>query len=161
MNEREALERRREALKALPAPSAPADGWTRLQRALRRERRSRWLGRASLMAAAAALAWIVLEPSVGVTTRRAPQNSNLAALMAGSKALEDELGSMPEPEVVNVEDADARAELEDEVAWVDACLHDLGSAAPEAERAALWKIRISLQKSLLKARRPDSALVSL
>jgi hypothetical protein len=157
-----ALRLRRAALKALPrlqrdgARSAPAS------RAARDGRKRRIAVRASLLATAAALALVALWP-----TLRAPPGSRhtgaeaVAALISRSQALEADLRALPDPTVVEVEDADARAEVEDEIAWVDQCLAELSASAPDDEREALWKTRIGLLESLIKLRRPPPVLVRL
>jgi len=160
------LRRRRALLQGLPSLSAPGGTWKKLERrASSSLKRRRSFKSAALAAAACALAvagWAAL-------ARRAPpatlasidDAASIAPLVQRSQALEEELGGLPEPPVVEVEDADARAEFEDGISWVDRCLAELDPAAPAGERAALWKTRINLLQSLLDLRRPPAVLVSL
>jgi hypothetical protein len=156
-----ALQARRAALRALPVRAPPAGTWTRLEAQLGRRRRHRHVARAGLMALAAALAAVVAWPGSRPAAPHAAPEYSLSAWVARSQQLETELKRLEEPAVVEVEAADARAEIEDEIAWVDQCLAEMDSSAPQGERAALWRTRVTLLESLLKVRRPSPALVSL
>jgi len=155
-----AAERRRSALRALPPLPPPASGWSNLQSTLRRTRRRQVAVRSSLLALAAALGAVVLWPLLH-RAPPAPAQPSLSALIARSQALEAELAGLPEPSVVEVVDADTRAEVEDEIEWVDRGLNGLPPDADPSERAGLWKTRIELLEALLEVRRPPAVVVSL
>jgi hypothetical protein len=158
--ERAALRLRRECLKALPPLQPPGRAWTNLQASLSRPRRRERVARGVLVAAAAAVAAVALWHPAREARVAVPQGA-FSEWIERSQALESELVTLEEPSVVEVQDADARAELEDEIAWVDQCIAELDPAAPNEERATLWRTRVSLLESLLQLRRPPPALVSL
>jgi hypothetical protein len=164
--ELEALRRRRARLMGLPALSAPAASWSRLEMERARQAKRRWALRSTLVALAASVAvfalwsvWAVRKEPV----RPVPgaQSPSIAGLIQRSQALEEELKALPEPSVVEVGDADAQAEMEDGICWVDRYLQELDAQATPDERAALWRTRINLLQSLLELRRPPAVLVSL
>jgi hypothetical protein len=149
-----ALRRRRASLQALPAPVRRARVVSR--RALRRR-----VAVGAGVALAASLAAFLLWPSVTPppTPRETP--AYLLSLVSRSQELETDLRGIAEPSVVDVGDADARAEVEDEIAWVDQCITELSPSASDDERASLWKTRIGLLESLIKLRRSPPVLVRL
>jgi hypothetical protein len=149
-----ALRRRRASLKALPMPVRPARVVPR--RALRR----RAVVGAGL-ALAASLAAFLVWPTVTPPPRPKQTPAYLSALINRSQELEGDLRGIAEPSVVDVGDADARAEVEDEIAWVDQCIAELSPSASDDERASLWKTRIGLLESLIKLRRSPPVLVRL
>jgi hypothetical protein len=158
--ERAALRLRRERLRALPPLPPPGRAWPNLQTALARPRRRERVARLALVAAAAAVAALALWHPGRAAHGRAAEGA-LAGWIERSQRLEGELLTLEEPSVVEVQDADARAELEDEIAWVDQCIGELDPAAADEERATLWRTRVSLLESLLQLRRPPPAVVSL
>jgi hypothetical protein len=149
-----ALRLRRASLKALPAPGRRVRVAPRP--ALRR-RVAAGMGVALAAALAAFFAW----PTVSPPPRPREAPAYLVSLIDHSQELEGDLRGIPEPSVVDVGDADARAEVEDEIAWVDQCLAELSPSASDDERASLWKTRIGLLESLIKLRRSPPVLVRL
>jgi hypothetical protein len=149
-----ALRQRRASLQALPAPVRRARPMPR--RAFRRR-----VAASVGLALAAALAAFVLWPRTLVVSKPKQPPAYLLWLIDRSQELESDLRGIPEPSVVDVGDADARAEVEDEIAWVDQCIAELSPSASDDERASLWKTRIGLLESLIKLRRSPPVLVRL
>jgi hypothetical protein len=149
-----ALRQRRASLQALPAPVRRARPMPR------RNLRRRVVASAGLALAATLAAFILWPRTIAVPRPKEPP-VYLLGLINRSQDLESDLRGIPEPSVVDVGDADARAEVEDEIAWVDQCIAELSPSASDDERASLWKTRIGLLESLIKLRRSPPVLVRL
>ncbi len=160
--ERQRLRARRDRLRSLPVLHPRADRWGRVRAAALASRRRR---RTALLTAAMA-ACILLVALLSISTRRLPATferlDETAVLVTRSQALEERLRAVPEPEMLDVGSADAIVELEDEIAFIDQCIADLGESRSSRDALpVLWQARIELLETLLNLRSPALALVSL
>jgi len=144
------LEQVRAQLRALPAFAPPRDRWPVVREAARgqRVRRRIWTG-SSLVAAAA---MVVL--ALAVVRRPAPAAPEDAALqqaMAESATMEQLLRSLhPDRRALTGQTAGVVAELEDQLADVDAALNDTVTWRRDPDQvAALWKQRAGLLSALV------------
>jgi hypothetical protein len=169
----ERLRRVAEQLRALPSLQPERDGWPRLRdriQAEQRRRRSRSVGVAAL-ALAASLVLAVIVPGLmkapaeepAVTTEPGPapvaatrpeEEEEIMDLVAESQDLEEALrGLHPEGRVMDIWEATAVADLEDQIGLVDSRLAGYGrdGLTPE-EEARLWRTRVNLMNELVRTR---------
>ncbi len=152
------------ALKALPAMRPPRDRWPEVRIvAVGARRRRRWIatGWASL-AAAAALAVVVGVRAVA-TRQVAAQPANLDSLVVESQKLEEALRAYdPTSRVLSGRAASTVAQLEDEIALVDAQLTDAQHRnAAQGELLRLWQERVQLMNQLVNVHVTRAAYVGL
>ncbi|MBU6422119.1 MAG: hypothetical protein KGQ62_08560 [Gammaproteobacteria bacterium] len=155
-------------LRALPAFSAPENGWARVTERLEKpagERRAHWLPAAviglvaSLVAAVALVAWhlpLSVSPAATGTYNAAANASQLAQLQAQSRYLESAVQSMnadADPRIVNAGTAATVAALEDRIALVDYSInHSATQPQASAQLTQLWRQRVDLMQSLAAVR---------
>ena len=161
--ELEALYQRVAQLKALPALRPARDRWPAIQsvlRAKRAERRRTWSTWGGL-AAAAALAGILLVPSVGQDGKL---HAELSRVKEQSATLADSLQQYDvEERVLSGRAAAIVADLEDRISVIDGNLSRAGSSAEaqEAELVRLWQERVGLMRELVSARATRARYVGL
>jgi len=148
--ELERLEQVRARLRALPSYAPPRDVWPVVLEATRRERRRRrWSAWSGIAAAAAVLV-------LGVAVMRhskgpSPEDVALQKAMAESAAMEQMFEAMhPDRRTLSGQAASVVADLEDQLAQVDAALNDTVTWRGDPERVAgLWKQRAGLLSALV------------
>ena len=156
------LEQVRARLKALPVLSPPRDVWPVVRHAARRDRARRrmWTG-SSLLAAAAVvvLAFAVMRRPAQVN----PEDAALQQAMAESATMEQLFRSLqPERRALNGQAAGVVAELEDQLAGVDAALNDTITWRRDPEQvAALWKQRAGLLSALVDVHETRASVAGL
>lgn len=148
--ELERLEQVRARLRALPSYAPPRDVWPVVLEAARRERRHRrwwaWTG-VTAVAAVVVLAFAVMRHSKGP----APEDVALQKAMAESAAMEQMFESLhPDRRTLSGQAASVVADLEDQLAQVDAALNDTTAWRSDPDRVAgLWKQRAGLLSALV------------
>lgn len=132
-----------ETLRALPAFEPPADSWSRLQQAMRpRRRRGPVAGLALAASVFVAVGVVRLLPP----DAPAPADSELAALMQRSQALEQRLVQLrPQIVVWDGRYAAATRAIERDIAMLDLQLNHANAAGARA----LWENRVSLLDRLV------------
>jgi hypothetical protein len=156
--ERWALQQRREALRNLPVLQPSEDHWPAIRARILASKRRRALAFAGALAAAV-LAFALFSPSLLRPRAPAVDNSvdEVAQLVRQSQRLEEQLRSLPEPEVLDVGSAETIVQLEDQIALVDECIEALTDSGASEELAVLWETRITLLESLTNLRSPAFA----
>jgi len=160
--ELERLEQVRARLRALPTFTPPRDVWPAVLQGARAERRrsriSAWSG---VVAAAAVvvLAFTVLRHSSAV----APEDAALQQAMAESAAMEQMFQSLhPDRRALSGQAAGVVADLEDQLAQVDAALNDTTTWRSDPERVAgLWKQRAGLLSALVDVHQTRATVAGL
>jgi len=156
------LEQVRSQLRALPSFAPPRDVWPVVQRAAQADRRRRrisaWSG-ALAAAAIAVLAFTLLRPSAKV----APEDVALQKAMAESAAMEQMFESLhPDRRALSGQAASVVADLEDQLAQVDAALNDTSTWRGSPERVAgLWKQRAGLLSALVDVHETRASVAGL
>ena len=156
------LEQVRSQLRALPSFAPPRDVWPVVQRAAQADRRRRrisaWSG-ALAAAAIAVLAFAVLRPSAKV----APEDVALQKAMAESAAMEQMFESLhPDRRALSGQAAGVVADLEDQLAQVDAALNDTVAWRSNPVRVAgLWKQRAGLLSALVDVHETRASVAGL
>jgi anti-sigma factor RsiW len=156
------LEQVRAQLRALPPIAAPRDVWPAVRQAALRERRRRRTFTWSSVAAAAAV--VVL--AVAVVRRpgpAAPADMALQRAMAESATMEEVFRSLhPDRRALSGQAASVVAELEDQLAQVDAALNDtLAWRRDPGQVAGLWKQRAGLLSALVDVHETRASLAGL
>jgi hypothetical protein len=141
-------------------PLRPArDAWPRIRAGIAARQRKR---KTALIAGAAALILLVLAPLFG--TRSPPpviHPEQVSELIKQSQGWEEKLRSVPEPEMLNIQSAEAMVELEDQIALVDQWIGDFSGVADDrGELTVLWQTRIELLQTLVNMRNPTMAFAS-
>lgn len=151
-----------EALRDLPVPDPPPDGWQRLRRSLAEPPARRW---PALAAAAVLLVGLALGlrlwPGVGPSLDQAaggdgPAAPGLAALREESMQWELLLGAQSGG-VTSASSAYAELALAERIALVDLLLP---AASSDAERRALWGERVLLLRDLYRVRGDPAAVLA-
>jgi hypothetical protein len=153
-NELERLHQSAARLRALPVRRPPRDRWSAVRAAALAERRRRnwWYAGRAAVAFAATLALVVAvragregEPPITDST------GELAVLMEQSQELEATLRAIgPDGRVLNGRAANAVVQLEDQIAWIDARLGEVGrSPTIVPESVDLWQQRVELLDALV------------
>jgi hypothetical protein len=160
--ELERLEQVRAQLRALPSFAPPRDVWpVVLQGARVERRRSRISGWSGAVAAAAVvvLAFTVLRHSAPPP----PEDLALQKAMAESAAMEQMFQSLhPDRRALNGQAAGVVADLEDQLAQVDAALNDTTSWRSDPVRVAgLWKQRAGLLSALVDVHQTRATVAGL
>ncbi|MCK7592164.1 hypothetical protein [Pseudomarimonas salicorniae] len=146
-----------EALRDLPTPPPPEDGWQRLHAALpeaRPHRRHHWLAAAAVLLAAALGSLLLPAPPPSVVTGGPPPTegdttpASLAALRAESARWEGLLAGLATP-VDSAASAVVEGAINDRIALIDLLL---GDAAADSARHALWSERVLLLRDLYRLR---------
>ncbi|HTX70551.1 MAG TPA: hypothetical protein VMH50_15595 [Thermoleophilia bacterium] len=156
------LEQVRSQLRALPSFAPPRDVWPVVQRAAQADRRRRrisaWSG-ALAAAAIAVLAFTLLRPSAKV----APEDVALQKAMAESAAMEQMFESLhPDRRALSGQAAGVVADLEDQLAQVDAALNDTVAWRSNPVRVAgLWKQRAGLLSALVDVHETRASVAGL
>ena len=156
------LEQVRAQLRALPSFTPPRDLWPVVLQVARSERRrgriSAWSG---LVAAAAVvvLAFTVLHRSAPP----APEDVALQQAMAESATMERMFESLhPDRRSLSGQAAGVVADLEDQLAQVDAALNDTTTWRSDPERVAdLWKQRAGLLSALVDVHETRATVAGL
>jgi hypothetical protein len=156
------LEQVRAQLRALPSFAPPRDAWPVVLRGARVERRRRrvsaWSG---LMAAAAVvvLGFTVLHH----TAPPAPEDVALQKAMAESAAMEQMFQSLhPDRRALSGQAAGVVADLEDQLAQVDAALNDTVAWRSDPTKVAgLWKQRAGLLSALVDVHQTRATVAGL
>ncbi len=160
--ELERLEQVRAQLRALPSFTPPRDLWPVVLEAARADRRrgriSAWSG---VVAAAAVvvLAFTVLHRSAAP----APVDVALQKAMAESAAMEQMFQSLhPDRRALSGQAAGVVADLEDQLAEVDAALNDTTTWRSNPDRVAgLWKQRAGLLSALVDVHQTRATVAGL
>jgi len=156
------LEQVRSQLRALPSFAPPRDVWPVVQRAAQADRRRRrisaWSG-ALAAAAIAVLAFTLLRPSAKV----APEDVALQKAMAESAAMEQMFESLhPDRRALSGQAAGVVADLEDQLAQVDAALNDtVAWRSNPVGVAGLWKQRAGLLSALVDVHETRASVAGL
>jgi len=156
------LEQVRSQLRALPSFAPPRDVWPVVRRAAQADRRRRrisaWSG-ALAAAAIAVLAFTLLRPSAKV----APEDVALQKAMAESAAMEQMFESLhPDRRALSGQAAGVVADLEDQLAQVDAALNDTVAWRSNPVRVAgLWKQRAGLLSALVDVHETRASVAGL
>ncbi len=156
------LEQVRAQLKALPVFAPPRDAWPVVRQAARRDRARRRMWTGSYVLAAAAvlvLAFAVLRRPA----RAAPEDVALQQAMAESATMEQLFRSLhPDRRALNGQAAGVVAELEDQLAGVDAALNDTITWRRDPQQvAALWKQRAGLLSALVDVHETRASVAGL
>jgi anti-sigma factor RsiW len=156
------LEQVRAHLRALPVFAPPRDVWPVVREAARRERARRRLWTGSSLVAAAAV--VVL--AVAVLRRpasAAPEDVALQQAMAESATMEQLFRSVhPDRRALTGQAAGVVAELEDQLAQVDAALGDTVTWQRDpGQVAALWKQRAGLLSALVDVHETRASMAGL
>ena len=156
------LEQVRARLRALPSFAPSRDVWPVVRDAAVRERRRRRFSAWSGVAAAAAvvvLAFAVLHRSAGP----APEDVALRQAMAESAAMEQMFESLhPDRRALSGQAASVVADLEDQLAQVDAALTDTATWRSDPDRVAgLWKQRAGLLSALVDVHETRASVAGL
>jgi len=153
------LQQRQQALRDLPVLQPSKDRWPAIRaRIVASKRRRAAVFTAAL--AAAVIAFALFSPALLRPRAPAVDNSvdEVAELVRQSQRLEEQLRSLPEPEVLDMGSAETIVQLEDQIALVDECIEDLaGDSRAGQELAVLWETRITLLESLTNMRSPAFA----
>ena len=140
-------------------PLRPArDAWPQIRAGIAARQRKR---KAALIAGAAALLLLVLAP--WFDTRSPPpviHPEQVSELIKQSQGWEEKLRSVPEPEMLDFQSAEAMVELEDQIALVDQWIGDFSGVDDRGELAVLWQTRIELLQTLVNMRNPIMAFAS-
>jgi hypothetical protein len=166
--EYELLHQRVAALKALSSFSPPRDRWPAVKEALVAERRRRWLVGWVTAAAAASVAVFfgvrVLPPQQRSAGAPGTEGQvSLEELVSRSQMLEDALRSLdPTSRVLSGRAASAIADLEDQIALLDAHLAEAQAnrAEPSVVRE-LWAERVRLLDALVRVHTTRATYVGL
>lgn len=162
--EYELLHQRVAALKALPSFSPPRDRWPLVKAALVAQRRRRRLvSWGSLGAAAAVAVFLAVRASAPEPRGEAVDQPSLEELVSQSQMLEAALRSFdPTSRVLSGRAAGAIADLEDQIALLDAQLAEVqaGGADPSVVRE-LWADRVRLLDALVRVHATRAAYVGL
>ena len=156
------LEQVRSQLRALPSFAPPRDVWPVVQRAARADRRRRrvsmWTG-ALAAAAVAVLAFTVLHHAAAP----APEDVALQKAMAESAAMERMFESLhPDRRALSGQAAGVVADLEDQLAQVDAALNDtVAWRSNPVGVAGLWKQRAGLLSALVDVHETRASVAGL
>jgi len=156
------LEQVRAGLRALPAFAPPRDAWPVVLEAARRERRRRrfstWSGVAAV-AAAVVIGFAVLHRHASP----APEDVALQQAMAESAAMEQMFESLhPDRRALSGQAASVVADLEDQLAQVDAALNDTANWRGAPDRVAgLWKQRAGLLSALVDVHETRASVAGL
>ena len=157
----ERLEQVRSQLRALPSFAPPRDRWPVVEQVARQYRRHRRLsGTVGTLAAAAA---VVLGFAVLRHSRSAPEDAAVRQAMAESAAMEQMFQSLhPDRRALSGQAAGVVADLEDQLAQVDAALGDTTAwrSAP-ARVAGLWKQRAGLLSALVDVHQTRASVAGL
>lgn len=160
------------ALRRLPDPEPPRDGWARLHARLgQREPWRGWMPTAAVAASALLVAVGLLlrsggpvESPPGVEPRTAAANATPLDVDDGgplsgaqwrtrSAQLERLLADVPEPRLTRASTGTTAALLEDRIATIDEQLNDVvAGRVPERDADALWRQRTLLLDSLVRVR---------
>jgi hypothetical protein len=143
------LEQVRAQLRALPAFVPPRDRWPLVRQTMRLERRRRAIsGSLGLLAAAAV---VVLSFVALRHPRAAAEDATLRQAMAESAAMEQVFKSLqPDQRALTGKTAGVVADLEDQLAQVDAALNDPAALRADPQRVAeLWRQRAGLLSALV------------
>ena len=160
--ELERLEQVRSQLRALPPFAVPRDRWSAVRASFVAERRRRRLVRWSgVLAAAAALVltFAVLRHPQAIS----PEDVALQQAMAESATMEQVFQSLhPDRRALSGQTATVVAELEDQLAQVDASLNDTVAYRRDPEQvAALWKQRAGLLSALVDVHETRATIAGL
>ncbi len=161
--EYERLHQRVAALKALPSFSPPRDRWPLVKAAIMAERRRRRLVSWGSLAAAAAAVFLAVRASAPGPGTEAAEQVSLEELVSQSQMLEEALRSFdPTSRVLSGRAAGAVADLEDQIALLDAQLAEVqaGGADPSVVRE-LWAERVRLLDALVRVHATRAAYVGL
>jgi anti-sigma factor RsiW len=160
--ELERLEQVRAELRALPSFAPPRDVWPVVREAARRERSRRrvsaWMGLAAA-AAVVVLGFAVLHRTNTVQ----PEDVALRQAMAESAAMEQMFESLhPDRRALSGQAASVVADLEDQLAQVDAALNDTATWRSDPDRVAgLWKQRAGLLSALVDVHETRASVAGL
>ncbi len=155
------LEQVRAQLKALPAIAPPRDRWAAVERVARQERRVR---RLSWSAGLVAVAAVVLLTFVALRPKSARgENADLRQAMAESQAMEQVFRSLqPDRRALTGRTASVVAELEEQLAQVDAALNDTTAWQTTPGRVAdLWRQRAGLLSALVDVHETRATVAGL
>lgn len=163
--EYELLHQRVAALRALPSFSPPRDRWPQVKAAIlaERRRRRRLAGWLSLAAAASVAVFLGLRALKPEADGEVGEEITLEELVSQSQMLEEALRSFdPTSRVLSGRAASAIADLEDQIALLDAQLAEAqaGRAHPSVVRE-LWAARVRLLDALVKVHASRAAYVGL
>ena len=153
------LQQRQQALRDLPVLQPSKDRWPAIRARIVASKRRRAAVFAAALAAAV-IAFALFSPAILRPPAPAVDNSaaEVAELVRQSQRLEEQLRSLPEPEVLDMGSAETIVQLEDQIALVDECIEDLaGDSGAGQELAVLWETRITLLESLTNMRSPAFA----
>jgi hypothetical protein len=156
------LEQVRAQLRALPSFAPPRDVWPVVRQGAQAERRRRRISAWSGVVATAAvmvLAFTVLRHSAPP----APEDVALQKAMAESAAMEQMFQSLhPDRRALSGQAAGVVADLEDQLAQVDAALTDTAAWRSAPERVAdLWKQRAGLLSALVDVHQTRATVAGL
>lgn len=160
--ELERLEQVRAQLRALPPHAAPREVWPAVREAVlrdrRRRRRSAWSGLVAA-AAVAVLAFAVLRRPAATS----PEDVALQRAMAESATMEQMFRDLhPDRRALSGQAASVVAELEDQLARVDASLNDTLAWRRDPGRvAALWRQRAGLLSALVDVHETRATIAGL
>ena len=150
-----------ERLRALPAHTPPAGGWSLLRARMQQRRRRYALAGGGLALAASVLVAVALvavqpgpQPAPGGGFVAAPRTPEVAQLISRSQSLEQRLSSARPRVVMWNSGRDASAEmLQQQLRFVDAQLNFADSESAEK----LWRERVRLMNALVDLHEPDQA----
>ena len=156
------LEQVRSQLRALPPFGAPRDRWPAVRSSVLRERRRHRIGVWSgvlTAAAAVVLTFAVLHHQPAA----APEDVALQQAMAESATMEQLFQSLhPDRRALSGQAATVVAELEDQLAQVDASLNDTTTWQRDPQQvAALWKQRAGLLSALVDVHETRATVAGL
>ncbi len=156
------LEQVRAQLRALPAFSPPRDGWPAVRDAARRARTRRRAWTASSLVAAAAVV-VLAFALVRRPAAAAPEDVALQRAMAESATMEQLFRSLhPDRRALSGQAAGVVAELEDQLAGVDAALNDTVTWRRDPQQvAALWKQRAGILSALVDVHETRASVAGL
>ncbi len=152
----------RAQLRALPSYAPPRDRWPAVREVARRERsRRRTVRWSGLVAAAAAV--VVGVVLFGRRPAVSPQDVALQRAMAESAAMEQVFESLhPDRRTLSGQAANVVADLEDQLAQVDAALNDTVAWRSDPTRVAgLWKQRAGLLSALVDVHETRASVAGL
>jgi len=156
------LEQVRARLRALPTYAAPRDVWPVVERAARADRRRRrisaWSGVVATAAVVALTFTVLRHPATP-----APEDVALRKAMAESAAMEQMFQSLhPDRQALSGQTAGVVADLEDQLAQVDAALNDtLVWRSNPVRVAGLWKQRAGLLSALVDVHQTRATVAGL
>jgi len=156
------LEQVRAQLRALPTFTPPRDVWPVVQRAARADRRRRRISAWSGVVAAAAVVALTFTVLRHPATP-APEDVALQKAMAESAAMEQMFQSLhPDRRALSGQAAGVVADLEDQLAQVDAALNDTVAYRSNPVRVAgLWKQRAGLLSALVDVHETRASVAGL